>query len=377
MNDIAHRAGDGRITIKGALFVTTSFRQHLLASTVFISAVLAISPASAQQAAAPAAAPPQDQAAPPSELPPVATEDETKDVVVTGSHIRRDNFNTPSSVMIITPADRILSGSASIADVLQGSTVTSGTSQINGAYLGFVSEGGAAANTVGLRGLGSNRTLVLLNGRRLAPAGVGPQLISADLNVLPDAIVGRVDILRQGASSIYGSDAIAGVINIVTDDKIEGVTLDLYSKQPIEHGGGGRKMKAALTAGHVFDNGHITASLEYREITGLRVGDRPEFSCPRDLYFSKATGKEVGQIDPLTGQLQCFPYTTGGGTGIASGYGIAQSFTIPASRLTYLNGNINTIAAVNGLNRVSPSPMQLEDNLTSPVKTYTAYVNGS
>jgi len=361
--------------------VKISFRHQLLASTVAFGAMLAISPAQAKKADATQpveAAPAQDQTAAPAPLPEASPPaDQSDDIIVTGSHIRRDNFDTPSSVNIITRDDRVLSGSRSIADALQSSVITSGTSQINGAFLGFVSEGGAAANTVGLRGLGSSRTLVLLNGRRLAPAGVGPQLVAADLNTLPSALVERVDVLRQGASSVYGSDAIAGVINIVTDTKINGVTLDLFTDQPIEHGGGGRTMDAAITGGKTFDRGHIIASFEYHEISGLRVGDRPEYSCPRDFYHDATSGAEVGSIDPNTGKLMCFPYTTGGGTGIASGYGIAQSFTRPASRITYANGNINTIKAVNGINRVGPSPMQLEDHLTSPIKTFTGYLNGS
>jgi iron complex outermembrane receptor protein len=364
--------------IKRGPLMKTSLRHQLLASSVLVGVALAISPADAREAAAPAAAAPaQDQVAPAPLPTPTPTADETKDVIVTGSHIRRPNFDTPQSVNVITRDDRILSGSRSIADALQSSVITSGTSQINGAFLGFVSEGGAAAETVGLRGLGSSRTLVLLNGRRLAPAGVGPQLVSADLNTLPSALVARVDVLRQGASSVYGSDAIAGVINIITDTKVNGVTLDLFTDQPIEHGGGGRTTDLSITAGKVFDRGHITGSFEYKNETGLRVGDRPEFACPRDYYHNAATGQEVGSIDTATGQLACFPYTTGGGTGTASGYGIASSFTLPGSRLTYANGNINNILAVNGINRVSPSPMQLQDHLISPVKIFTGYVNGA
>jgi iron complex outermembrane receptor protein len=350
--------------------MNNAFRRRLLASTLLVGSVVAM-PAFAQDA--PAAADQAETAT----LPQAAqTEAKPDDIVVTGSRIRRDNFTTPSVVQVITRADRVLAGSRSTADILQSSSVTSGTSQINGSFLGFVSEGGPAASTVGLRGLSSSRTLVLLNGRRLAPAGVGPQLVAADLNVLPTSVVQRVEVLREGASSVYGSDAIAGVVNVITDTKVKGLTLDAFTDQPVEHGGGGRNYRLSATAGHVFERGHITASFEYREVTGMRVGDRKEFSCPRDLFFNSA-GQEVGQVDPATGQLQCFPYTTGGGTGTASGYGIAQSFTLPASRLTYTNGDINSISAVNGINRVSPSQQQLRDHVVSPVRTYTGYVNGA
>lgn len=297
-------------------------------------------------------------------------------IVVTGSRTRRDNFDTPSQVNVINREDQILAGSTSTAEVLQSSSVTSGTSQINGSFLGFVSEGGAAASTVGLRGLSSSRTLVLLNGRRLAPAGVGPQLVAADLNVLPSAVIRQIEVLREGASSVYGSDAIAGVINVITEPKVDGVTFDLFTNQPIEHGGGGRTYRGSVVAGKVWDRGHITASFEYREQTGMRVGDRDLFSCPRDLYFSPTTGQEVGAVDPATGQLMCFPYTTNGGSGIASGYGIFFNFNNGQSgRITYdKNG---TTRLVNGLFRVGPSPQQLKDHVLSPVKTYTGYLNAA
>jgi outer membrane receptor protein involved in Fe transport len=301
----------------------------------------------------------------------------TSDIVVTGSRVRRSNFNTASPVDIITRDDRVLAGSRSTGEVLQSASVTSGTSQVNGSFLGFVSEGGPAADTVGLRGLSSSRTLVLLNGRRLAPAGVGPQLVSADLNVLPTSMVQRIEVLREGASSVYGSDAIAGVVNVITDTKLNGIVLDAFTDQPTQHGGGGRTYRTSLSAGKVFDRGHITASVEYRQRTGLRVGDREKFSCPRDLFFDPATGKEVGQLNSDTGQLECFPYALGTGTGTASGYGIAAAFIKPPSRITFDKGDINTLRAVNGLTRVNFNRQQLEDHVISPVKTYTGYLNGA
>jgi len=187
----------------------------LILSTISLTALTA-SPAFAQTPAPVDTTPQKTQESeqvPPTSAPTNAQGQSTAEkgaIVITGSRIRRDNFNTPQNVDIVTRNDNILAGTTSTAETLQSATITSGTSQISGSFLGFVSEGGQAVNTVGLRGLGSQRTLVLLNGRRLAPAGVGNQLVSADLNVLPAAIVQRIEVLREGASSIYGSDAIAG-----------------------------------------------------------------------------------------------------------------------------------------------------------------------
>jgi iron complex outermembrane receptor protein len=224
-------------------------------------------------------------------------------IVVTGSRIRRDNFSTPQNIDVLTRDDQVLAGARSTTEALQSGTVTSGTSQISGSFLGFLSDNGQGANTVGLRGLGAARTLVLLNGRRLAPAGVGEQLIAADLNTLPTSVVQRIEILREGASSIYGSDAIAGVINVITDTAINGVTLDGYADVP--EIGAGMTRRASITAGKTFDRGHIMGSFEYRQDTGLEYGDRPDTRCQHELAF--VNGHEVGQTKPHSTELRCYP----------------------------------------------------------------------
>jgi outer membrane receptor protein involved in Fe transport len=363
----------------------------LILSTISLTA-LAASPAFAQTPAPVDSTPEataESEAVPPSSTPTNA-EGQSEDkgaIVITGSRIRRDNFNTPQNVDIFTRNDNVLAGAVNTGETLQSATVTSGTAQISGSFLGFVSEGGQAANTVGLRGLGSNRTLVLLNGRRLAPAGVGNQLVAADLNVLPTSVVQRIEVLREGASSIYGSDAIAGVINVITDTSLNGITVDGFANHPLA--GSGDTLRASITAGKTFDRGHIMASFEVRKFQGLRVSDRDDYRCPRDLF--SIGGEEVGQIDPSTGQLRCFPFQFDS-LGIASGYGIsyglrrAQSgavgfaFTGRATFPGYDTGQptIGAPVVVNDNNlRPPPSQAQLDGHIVSPVKTYTAYANGS
>ena len=362
----------------------------LLLSSISIVALTA-SPAFAQVAAAPVDTTPEKtqegEATPPSSTPTNAQGASVPTpqggIVVTGSRIRRSNFNTPQNIDIITRDDAVLAGTRSTSDALQSATVTSGTSQISGSFLGFLSDNGTAANTVGLRGLGSSRTLVLLNGRRLAPAGVGPQLVAADLNVLPTSIVQRVEVLREGASSIYGSDAIAGVINIITDTSINGITVDAYADHPI-YAGAGDTRRASITAGKTFDRGHITAAFEYRDDEGLTLGDRKDTSCPRELAF--INGEEVGQTVPGGTALRCFPFARGGG-GIASGYAIARSFSRPVpSRVTFPGfdtGNPDIFGVPVGFSatqlnqRPETPPALLDQTVFSPIRTYTGYVNGS
>ena len=304
-------------------------------------------------------------------------------IVVTGSRIRRDNFSTPQNIDVITRDDQVLAGARSTTDVLQSGSVTSGTSQISGSFLGFLSDNGQGANTVGLRGLGASRTLVLLNGRRLAPAGVGAQLIAADLNTLPTSVVQRIEILREGASSIYGSDAIAGVINVITDTEIDGITVDAYADIP--EIGAGRTIRGSLTAGKTFDRGHIMASFEYRQDKGLELGDRKDTRCQRELAY--VNGQEVGQLRPFSNELRCYPFARAG-SGLAAGYGLNSLWVgggpIRTSFGDYVNGGdifappVGVATGPTDFNNRPESPASiLDQTFLTPLKTYTAYVNGS
>ena len=131
-----------------------------------------------------------------------------------------------------------------------------------------------------------------------------PQLVAADLNTLPTSVVQRIEILREGASSIYGSDAIAGVINVITDTKINGITIDAYADIP--EIGAGQTLRGSITAGKVFDRGHIMASFEYRQDKGLEFGDRKDTRCaPRTRL--RHDGHEVGQHIPSQPNCAAIP----------------------------------------------------------------------
>ncbi|MGA0054618.1 MAG: TonB-dependent receptor plug domain-containing protein, partial [Steroidobacteraceae bacterium] len=162
---------------------------------------------------------------------------EVEEVVVTGSRIKRTEFTTASPVLIITSEEASLEGLLSTTEILQTNTLAAGSQQINDQTTGFVTENGPGANTVALRGIGSSRTLVLLNGRRLSPAGARGQLAAADLNVIPSSIVQRTEILKDGASSVYGSDAIAGVINLITNQNLDEARINFSGTNVFDGGG--------------------------------------------------------------------------------------------------------------------------------------------
>ncbi|MGO4409402.1 MULTISPECIES: TonB-dependent receptor plug domain-containing protein [unclassified Brevundimonas] len=233
------------------------------------------------------------------------------EIVVVGSRIRRDNFNAPSPTQVVTREEATLQGFASTTEALQSTAVTGGTAQINNSYGGYVTNGGPGANTIGLRGMGPSRTLVLLNGRRVSPAGSRGSVGAADLNVLPTAMIDRVEVLRDGASSVYGSDAVAGVVNIQTRKNFEGLTFEAQRNEPLEANGAGGSSRYSLTAGARGDRWRAAGSLERYERDELTLRDREFTRCQTDGFRNNKD-----YIDPLTGQSKCYPLTTTGSNGV-------------------------------------------------------------
>ncbi len=176
-------------------------RDRLLGSTVIggaFAAMFAVVPAMAQDK-------------------PAASED-VQEVVVTGSRIRSQNQNSLSPVTVIGAEDVKASGVTRVEDLVNN------LPQAFAAQGANVSNGASGTATVNLRGLGASRTLVLVNGRRLHPGT--PQLPTADLNTIPGGLIERVDVVTGGASAVYGSDALAGVVNFIMKKNFEGVRLE-------------------------------------------------------------------------------------------------------------------------------------------------------
>lgn len=224
-------------------------------------------------------------------------------IVITGSRIQRSDFTSASPVQIINSETSTLQGLVSAAEILQSSSVAAGSGQVNNTFTGFVVDGGPGVDTISLRGLGAQRSLVLLNGRRAPPAGVGGTVGPVDLNILPNTIISRFEILKDGASSVYGSDAVAGVVNVITRENIEGLTLT--ATQDISEHGGAEETLLGLSWGKSFDRGSFNISAEYYNQEPLRQRDRENFNCPQDLYFND-DGSRADLIDPRTGEIKCF-----------------------------------------------------------------------
>ena len=251
----------------------TSFTQRatLLGSTALLAVGLGATTASAQNEA--------------------ATE-EIEEVIVTGSRIKNANISSPSPVTVVGGAEVNTRGVVRIEDLLHTLPQTV-ASQGAGDF------GGDGTATVDLRGLGSDRTLVLVDGRRL-PYGQSNNT-AADLNQIPEDLVERIEVLTGGASAVYGADAVAGVVNFIMKRDFEGVIIDGQmginqtgnksdrfaailedGDQPVPGSQlDGFEYKTSITVGVNSEDGkgNITAYFTYREANEIRQSDRIASAC--------------------------------------------------------------------------------------------------
>ncbi len=187
-------------------------------------------------------------------------------IEVTGSRIRQVDVETAQPVVMISREDIQAGGFNTVADILQnipsaGSPTFSRTSPLT-------ANQEAGGQYIDLRNLGAQRTLVLVNGKRL---GISPDGFQ-DVSTIPAAMVERIDVLKDGASSIYGSDAMAGVINIITRTNFEGAEVNAYFGQYGE--GDGQKQSYDFVIGMTGDRGSVTIGAEYHNEDGVWARDR-------------------------------------------------------------------------------------------------------
>lgn len=226
------------------------------------------------------------------------------EIVVTGSRIAKSEFTSADPIQVIDPENAKLQGQVQLADVLQSAPAAQGSIQITSAISNrFVANGGNDVQTVSLRGLGAERTLVLINGRRAGPAGIRGSVAPFDLNVLPLSVVRQVEILKTGASSIYGSDAVAGVVNILTRNDLDGFEGGGFSS--ITEHGGGESYGVDASFGKTFDRGHFFATVDYFRQQNLTRRDRNFLFCSEEYLKREADGSRADIVDFRTGRPAC------------------------------------------------------------------------
>ncbi|WP_394131012.1 TonB-dependent receptor [Shewanella maritima] len=223
-------------------------------------------------------------------------EQKVERIEVTGSRIKQVDMETSSPVTVLSAADIALTGEKTVADVLNNSSINA-----FGSWRGMsgYGSGASATSSINMRGLGSQATLVLLDGRRM-PGTSSSSGATADTSQIPIAIVERIEILRDGASAVYGSDAVAGVINIITKKEFEGLQFDYSTEQPSVEGGDATRF--SIATGFNTDSGNVTFTYEYydtkavmdRDIWNMddpTYGDYSSFSSVPNGYY------DTGEVD--------------------------------------------------------------------------------
>jgi len=191
------------------------------------------------------------------------------EIIVTGSRIKRADIEGVGPATVIGAPEIARSGVVNVETLLQRLPAASGYAGNQGnAY--WAGRGWGTA-TVNLRGLGINRTLVLLNGRRLVNGGTGANS-APDLNTIPTSIIGRIEVLKDGASAVYGTDAIAGVVNIITRTDVDG--LELGARYGLSGEGDGGDFTVDLAYGQRNDRGGLQLALNYQKTQPINMASR-------------------------------------------------------------------------------------------------------
>ena len=211
-------------------------------------------------------------------------------IVVTGSRIQRnDTYNSISPLQVLETETLQDTGQFDTAAILQQSESAAGI-QIDATFQGFVLNNGPGSQTLDLRGLGADRTLLLVNGRRLAPAGVEGAPSNPSINLIPSSLVARYDLLLDGASSVYGSDAVAGVGNIVLRKDFDG--LELFASGDLNEQGAGNDYRISAAWGKYGSNWNFGIGFEYQKRDEIKIGDR-DFLAGCNTHYEVTDSGEI------------------------------------------------------------------------------------
>jgi|TARA_B100000315_G_scaffold260385_1_gene321335 outer membrane receptor protein involved in Fe transport len=241
---------------------------------------------------------------------PATAEDErlVEEIIVTGSRIKRADIASASPISVIERKDMVFTGMTDVGDLLQSMP------SMSGSPIGTTTNnGGNGSVRIDLRGMGPSRTLTLINGQRMVDQG--------DFQTVPLTWIERVEILKDGASAIYGADAVAGVVNIITRTDFEG--FEVYGQTADWDESAGLQNSSGFIAGKQFDGGRFMFGAEYVDQEQAYQRDTP-WSFMQDSYYIYPEGCEAQVSAPYTGAATggCYPI---------------GSSRIPESRLTFMN----------------------------------------
>jgi outer membrane receptor protein involved in Fe transport len=216
-------------------------------------------------------------------------------ITVTGSNIRRVDIETSNPVITVDRAEIQKSGKLTVGDLLQQLPTIAGAANNPNVNNG----GGTGGSFISLRGLGTNRSLILVDGKRV---------INPDVNAIPSVAIERIEVLTDGASAVYGSDAIAGVVNIILRKDYQGAEIQMnYGIS--DHDDGARR-GFSIAFGQTSDKGSVVGGLDYNKTDQILAGHRAFSEAP--LYFLRGAGNApyvtpVGSVASPGGSFTNFP----------------------------------------------------------------------
>lgn len=303
--------------------------------------------------------------------PAVAQDDEAamEQMIVTGSRIPRADLIANSPISVVQAEEIALAGNVTIERVLNQlpQFVPGASSQSNNPGAGFA--------TVDLRGLGNQRTLVLVNGRRWIPADPSAGFGGVDINTIPGPLVERVEVVTGGASAVYGSDAMAGVVNFILKEDFEG--LEVGSQFDITHKGDAETYDVYALMGTNFDEGrgNITGFFEYYKQTAVQARDRDFTFFDCDDGAGDLAGRDGFTCGPPGGDgLDVL--RRGGSSRILEGRISGGGFTLPdastpSSILFLPNGDVRARSGVTDVFNFAPFT-----NIQIPLERWAISVGG-
>ena len=286
-------------------------------------------------------------------------QDAMQRVEVTGSRIRQVDLETAQPVQVMTQEQIQKSGLITVGDILNNLSAAGTPAFSKGSTLTSNREQGG--QYINMRNLGSNRLLVLVNGKRWTATVAG----YTDVSTIPASMIDHIDVLKDGASSIYGSDAIAGVVNIILKKSMEGGQLSVYNGQNDK--GDGKNKDYSLSYGANSDKGSLMFGLSYSEQGAVWAKDRDitSFSFGPDHYASNLGTSPWGRIRAVsatgaaTGMNQILNHT-----GTYDGVGTGANSRLAANYHTYTGADAD----------VFNSTQQMQ--FTSPTKLTTLFTKG-
>lgn len=275
------------------------------------------------------------------------------DIIVTGSRVARDGFRAPSPTTVLSSEQLTLTAPANIADAVNQlpAVAVGGNPRVGN---GSSSSGLGGLNLLNLRNLGTARTLVLLDGRRVV-GSTSAGLVN--VNSFPQQLIERVDVVTGGASAAYGSDAVAGVVNFILNKDFTGFATDATAGVSDRGDGGVRRFSASYGTRFADGRGHLLISGEYSDVDGVfdvesrdwfkgtKLVSNPSATGPRRIYadhvnISTASWGGLITQDPANGPLAGIQFGPGG---VTSPFQFGQ--LLPGSPNQMIGGQYNDLGA--------------------------------